>query len=376
VNGVAWESVLTTIAALSFAFAEGFISFYFTYTQLGVLLFGGSVTRPGDNAELDASRFGHENYYILNFNDMIAAFSTLFCCLRVSDFDVIAEGFSVVTTKNARVYFALWYIIGVLLFFNILKSYFISVFQPKAKKEEVEEGVGGRRVSATAGTGRRNSKTGNDMEPCHDAAEASDAGETPGVEIGVNPPAFRGANEHTPFDTAGAAGGIGGPHYPPDGGIGGSKYPHASAGAATEGPLTATASGGEDNSSTCGNDDENYEADEEYLPASEISMDELEVRNMSGELIIDLYDIMTSTKYVHSRREMEEDAFRATGVSYTAPPPPKKKFKFIVSLPFKVSMNLDDRETVLRRVYALSLDELKKRRKRRRHSFATEDEQA
>ena len=137
VNGVEWENVITTIGALTFAFAEGFVSFWFTYAQLGVLVFGGTMPMPGVNQELDNSRFGQSQYYILNFNDMVFSFSTLFCCLRVSDFDVIAEGFEIVTNdRGTRFYFLFWYTMGTLLFFNILKSYFISVFEPGDEKSK------------------------------------------------------------------------------------------------------------------------------------------------------------------------------------------------------------------------------------------------
>lgn len=292
VNGVAWESVLTTIAALTFAFAEGFISFYFTYTQLGVLIFGGSMTRPGYNPDLDTSRFGKDNYYILNFNDMVSAFSTLFCALRVSDFDVITEGFVIVTgSRSTRIYFALWYIFGVLLFFNVLKSYFISVFQPKesnSKSKASKESADDDTTMAENSSDRRRSSLM--ME------------EVPGIN-----------------DSPNAAG------------------------------------GGED--------------DGEFLSAKDISIEELEARNLNGEILIDYYDILTNPKYVDGEAELEDKTYRASGVQRHVDLPVKRKCKFVVSLPFKVSMDPDDREVVLRRLYFLSVKELKRSVKRRVHSF-------
>lgn len=60
---------------------------------------------------------------------MINSFVTLFTCLHVSGWDVIASGFSSVTNNFiGRVYFSMWYCIGVLLLMNILTSFFISEF--------------------------------------------------------------------------------------------------------------------------------------------------------------------------------------------------------------------------------------------------------
>ena len=100
----------------------------------------------GVNADLDISPFGKNNFYILNFNDMPSAFTTLFCCLRISDFDVVANGMVTVSTPWARLYFVFYYILGVLLFLNILQSYFVVVFRPKNdedgddKKDSKEDG--------------------------------------------------------------------------------------------------------------------------------------------------------------------------------------------------------------------------------------------
>ena len=68
---------------------------------------------------------------------MPSAFTTLFCCLRISDFDTITNGFVTMTTPYARIYFTMYYILGVLLFLNILQSYFVVVFKPKSGAKEL-----------------------------------------------------------------------------------------------------------------------------------------------------------------------------------------------------------------------------------------------
>ena len=111
------------------------------------------------------------------------------------------------------------------------------------------------------------------------------------------------------------------------------------------------------------------EDDGEFLSAKDISIEELEARNLNGEILIDYYDILTNPKYVDGKVELEDKTYRASGVQRHVDLPVKRKCKFVVSLPFKVSMDPDDREAVLRRLYFLSVKELKRSVKRRVHSF-------
>jgi hypothetical protein len=79
--------------------------------------------------ELQSSPYGEEDYYQINFNDLLNSFVLLFTCLHVSGWDTISSGFSAVTNEiTGRLYFALWYCIGVLLLMNVITSFFISAF--------------------------------------------------------------------------------------------------------------------------------------------------------------------------------------------------------------------------------------------------------
>ena len=133
VDGVSWDSILGTIGKIVFTFAEGFLCIAFTYAQIGCAFFGGKIPYVGYNIALDRSPYGQNDFYTLNFNDLPSSFYTLFSCLRVSDFDVITSGVVTVTSKWSRFFFIVWYIVGVLLLFNIVKSYFIAVFQHRKK---------------------------------------------------------------------------------------------------------------------------------------------------------------------------------------------------------------------------------------------------
>jgi Ca2+-binding EF-hand superfamily protein/membrane protein implicated in regulation of membrane protease activity len=122
---VAVRKIIRSVYTLTVVFACTF----FAMSNVGVLVFGGKVsTSPTSQnyVALNASQYGINGFWTLNFNDMPSAFVTLFCCLHVSDFDVITSGFVAVTSPWARLYFAAWYVVGVLLLLNIVKSYFLS----------------------------------------------------------------------------------------------------------------------------------------------------------------------------------------------------------------------------------------------------------
>jgi hypothetical protein len=80
---------------------------------------------------------------------ILGAFLTLFCCLHVSDFDVVTSGFTSTTSNNSRLFFALWYAIGVLLMLNIVKSFFLGDFMSLLSSERERKKNVSQSVSAS-----------------------------------------------------------------------------------------------------------------------------------------------------------------------------------------------------------------------------------
>eukprot|EP00981_Chlorochromonas_danica_P006556 scaffold1431_cov167-Ochromonas_danica.AAC.16 len=116
--------VLVKIATLAIVFlCTGYM-----FASFGMLFFGGVIQKIGGDPNLYTSPYAQDAYWSLNFNDFLSASMTLFSCLKVSDFDVIATGFTSTTTDWAKLYFTAWYAIGVLLFLNIIKAFFLGEF--------------------------------------------------------------------------------------------------------------------------------------------------------------------------------------------------------------------------------------------------------
>jgi hypothetical protein len=143
---VSVASLLVSFACITYLFA-----------LVGVMRFGGLINRDpqGDEyqvsimflkvpslvlancilsvQELRESTYGKSDYYALNFNTLPTAIVTLICLLHVSGWDVVCEGIVKVTSEKSRLYFVLWYFVGVLFLMNTVTSVFISAFVVEAQ---------------------------------------------------------------------------------------------------------------------------------------------------------------------------------------------------------------------------------------------------
>ncbi len=133
-----YGKMLRRILRETYTMAVIFSCSIYLFSTIGMLVYGGKICKHQDRdhyckyGELRDSLYGVSNFYSLNFNDYPSAFTTLFICLHVSDFDVITTGFSSVTSKgSARLFFAIFYCFGVLILLNILKSIFLRGFSTK-----------------------------------------------------------------------------------------------------------------------------------------------------------------------------------------------------------------------------------------------------
>jgi two pore calcium channel protein len=123
---------------------------FFLYSVLGMQIFGGLITtNPTDPnfAKLNSTAYGSSNYYANNFNDMYSGFVVLFELLVGNDWFVLADGFEAVTSVNARLYFASFYILGTLVSFNIIVASVLDTFNRENSRLQVhtvDTGVDGR----------------------------------------------------------------------------------------------------------------------------------------------------------------------------------------------------------------------------------------
>ncbi|KAJ1443383.1 hypothetical protein B484DRAFT_389541, partial [Ochromonadaceae sp. CCMP2298] len=84
--------LMRRICAKTLTLGIVFLCLGYFFATLGQFLFGGLIDKSPTGPHYDAltsSRYAVAGYWGLNFNDFMSSCITLFCCLHVSDFDLI-----------------------------------------------------------------------------------------------------------------------------------------------------------------------------------------------------------------------------------------------------------------------------------------------
>ena len=107
-----------------------FIIFY-CFAIIGMELFHGRIMDEGEycgNIKLKDSEFYRHEYCPNNFNHMLSSFIVLFELMVVNQWHVITEGYVLVSSKWARIYFITFHLVCVILILNILTAFVLEAF--------------------------------------------------------------------------------------------------------------------------------------------------------------------------------------------------------------------------------------------------------
>eukprot|EP00658_Telonema_sp_P-2_P054366 TRINITY_DN4324_c0_g1_i2.p1 TRINITY_DN4324_c0_g1~~TRINITY_DN4324_c0_g1_i2.p1 ORF type:complete len:669 (-),score=170.63 TRINITY_DN4324_c0_g1_i2:160-2166(-) len=128
-----------------------FLAIYYVFIMIGCGLFAGCVTQnapagPGDwtGAEWEGWFADASYYYDLNFDNPLAAFTTLFMLMIQNNWYVTVEGYELCTgTRWVRVYFLLFNIITAMVMLNILTGVVLDMYEfchfDQSEQEELED---------------------------------------------------------------------------------------------------------------------------------------------------------------------------------------------------------------------------------------------
>ena len=115
-------------------------SIMYIFSSLGMILFGGLVTRDPSNSlseNLRGTDFAENNYWENNFNDLLAGMNVLFNLLVVNNWTTQADGILAVTgTKFSRLYFLGFHLVGVVLVANVVTAFIIDSFIDEWKEAQ------------------------------------------------------------------------------------------------------------------------------------------------------------------------------------------------------------------------------------------------
>ena len=102
-------------------------SLFYTFSLLGMLLFGGVITK--ENKKLRLAVRIPDTYHLMNFNDFLSSMVTLFCLMIVNNWNQIAEMYAIVMVNEYyKFYFALFYYFSVIIGINIAVAFAIDMY--------------------------------------------------------------------------------------------------------------------------------------------------------------------------------------------------------------------------------------------------------
>ena len=102
-------------------------SLFYTFALIGMLLFGGKITKSNPNIALNSSI--PDNYHLMNFNDLVSSMITLFCLMIVNNWMIITDMYAVTMGSNYyKIYFAIFYYFSVIVGINIAVAFAIDMY--------------------------------------------------------------------------------------------------------------------------------------------------------------------------------------------------------------------------------------------------------
>ena len=116
---------------------------YYVFSQIGDRAFGG-IVQNNDIRILSQSDFP-QTYTLMNMNDMLSSFITLFAIMVVNNFQVVVQVYTFLTGTNySRWFFIIFYLLSVVMLIDLVVALVLNMYDQIAelnqqKKEELIE---------------------------------------------------------------------------------------------------------------------------------------------------------------------------------------------------------------------------------------------
>jgi len=124
---VIMETMKNLIAPLKNLLMVMFLQSYI-FALVGMFMFGGEVLTNSPAIYNDSSI--PDNYPLINYNDLVSSFVTLFILIVVNNWFVIVQMYVDVNDGRSlyRLYFIVWYYFGVIIGLNIIVAFAIDMY--------------------------------------------------------------------------------------------------------------------------------------------------------------------------------------------------------------------------------------------------------
>lgn len=115
------------------------LTIFYVFAQLGMVIFGGQIRSDSTSIVHDSSI--PDNYYLINFNDLMSSYVTLFILIVVNNWYVIVQMCVDIKGGNAyyRYFFVIFYYFGVIIGLNIIIAFAIDMYAAVQRLEEQKE---------------------------------------------------------------------------------------------------------------------------------------------------------------------------------------------------------------------------------------------
>lgn len=115
------------------------MTIFYEFALIGSLFFGGQIQTISPAINHDASI--PDNYYLINFNDLVSSFVTLFVLIVVNNWYVIVAMCVDIKGGNTlyRFYFIIFYYFGVIIGLNIIVAFAIDMYTAVVRLDEQKE---------------------------------------------------------------------------------------------------------------------------------------------------------------------------------------------------------------------------------------------
>ena len=115
------------------------LTIFYVFAQMGMIIFGGKITE--DAPEILHDQSIPDNYYLMNFNDLMSSLITEFVLIVVNNWYVIVAMCVDIENGNlwVRYFFVVFYYFGVIIGLNIIIAFAIDMYAAVQRLEEKKE---------------------------------------------------------------------------------------------------------------------------------------------------------------------------------------------------------------------------------------------
>ena len=115
------------------------MTIFYVFAQLGMIIFGGKI--KNNSTEIVADSSIPDNYYLINFNDLMSSYVTLFILIVVNNWYVIVAMCVDIKGGNTlvRYFFVIFYYFGVIIGLNIIIAFAIDMYAAVQRLETTTE---------------------------------------------------------------------------------------------------------------------------------------------------------------------------------------------------------------------------------------------